>query len=74
MFWNSDPEYQLTTEPLKIDVVIIKKTKNVVIDKNIAAIFREHNVLEFKNPTDYVSVNDFYKVYGYAQAAEGGVV
>jgi hypothetical protein len=60
------PEYQLTLEPLKIDVVVIKKTKHVVIKKNIAAIFLEHNLLEFKSPTDHVSVDDFYKVYGYA--------
>ncbi|MDR1046528.1 MAG: hypothetical protein LBL64_02030 [Treponema sp.] len=60
------PEYPLTAEPLKIDVVIIKKTSNVLIHKNIAAIFRKHNILEFKSPTDYLSLNDFYKVYGYA--------
>jgi hypothetical protein len=38
----------------------------VVIKKNIAAIFREANLLECKSPDDYVSVDDFYKVYGYA--------
>jgi hypothetical protein len=60
------PEFQLTSEPLKIDCVIIKKTKDVVLKKNIAAIFREWNLLEYKSPDDYVSVADFYKVYGYA--------
>jgi hypothetical protein len=60
------PEYQLTSEPLRIDCVIIKKAKNVIIKKNIAVIFRECNLLEYKSPDDYVSVTDFYKVYGYA--------
>jgi hypothetical protein len=60
------PEYQLTSEPLRIDCVIIKKAKDVVIKKNIAVIFRECNLLEYKSPDDYVSVADFYKVYGYA--------
>ncbi|GBU27767.1 hypothetical protein R84B8_01308 [Treponema sp. R8-4-B8] len=60
------PEYQLTSEPLRIDCVVIKKAKNIVIKKNIAVIFREWNLLEYKNPGDYVSVADFYKVYGYA--------
>jgi len=60
------PEYQLTSEPLRIDCVIIKKAKDVVIKKNIAVIFREWNLLEYKSPDDYVSVTDFYKVYGYA--------
>jgi len=60
------PEYQLTAGPLKIDCVVVKKAKDVVIKKNIAAIFREWNLLEYKSPDDYVSVEDFYKVYGYA--------
>ena len=60
------PEYQLTAEPLRIDCVVIKKPKDIVIKKNIAAIFRGVNLLEYKSPDDYVSVADFYKVYGYA--------
>ena len=59
-------EYQLTAEPLKIDCIVIKKAKDVVIKKNFAAIFRDVNILEYKSPDDYVSVEDFYKVYGYA--------
>jgi hypothetical protein len=58
-------EYQLTAEPLRIDVVVIKKLEDVPLTKNIAAIFRSDNLLEYKSPTDYLSVEDFYKVYGY---------
>ena len=60
------PEYQLASEPLRIDCLVIKKAKDVVVKKNIAAIFREVNLLEYKSPEDYVSTADFYKVYGYA--------
>ena len=60
------PEFQLTTGPLRIDCVIIKKAKNVVIEKNIATIFREVNLLEYKSPDDHASLEDFYKVYAYA--------
>jgi len=45
-----ESEHQLATEPLKIDVLIIKKEKNVVIEKNIARIFRAFNVVEYKSP------------------------
>ena len=38
----------------------------MVIEKNIAAIFSEINLLEYKSPVNYVSIDDFYKVYGYA--------
>jgi len=59
-------EVPLTTEPLKIDCIIIKKSKNLVIKKNIAGIFRDWNIIEYKSPQDHVSVNDFHKVYAYA--------
>jgi hypothetical protein len=59
-------EYQLTTEPLRVDLLIIKKSPGLVIDKNIARIFRSDNILEFKSPGDYLSVKDFLKVYTYA--------
>ena len=65
-FLEFHSELQLTSEPLKIDCVIIKKVKNVVIKKNIAAIFRNINLIEYKSPADYVSIADFYKVYAYA--------
>lgn len=27
---------------------------------------RKYNIVEYKSPTDYLSINDFYKVYAYA--------
>jgi hypothetical protein len=33
---------------------------------DIAAIFRKINIVEDKSPDDYVSIKDFYLVYGYA--------
>ena len=59
-------EYQLTTEPLRIDVVIIKKTADVLIKKNIARMFRKDNIIEYKSPTDYVSASSFHRVCAYA--------
>jgi hypothetical protein len=59
-------EHQLTSEPLRIDLVIIKKPKGLVITKNIARIFRTDNIFEYKSPEDYLSVRDFLKVYAYA--------
>jgi hypothetical protein len=59
-------EYQLTSEPLRIDLLIIKKPKELVIEKNIARIFRTDNIVEYKSPEDYLSVKDFLKVCAYA--------
>jgi len=58
--------HPLNTEPLEIDVVIIKKPRDVVINKNIARIFRADNILEYKSPRDYLAVNDFLKACAYA--------
>ena len=44
-------EYQLSAEPLRIDVVIVKKNGAVPVKKNIAAVFREINIMEYKSPT-----------------------
>jgi hypothetical protein len=59
-------QHPLTTEPLRIDVVIIKKSRDVTIEKNIASIFRKENIVEYKSPDDYLAVKDFLKVYAYA--------
>jgi hypothetical protein len=53
--------HHLTTKPLQIDVVIIKKEKNQVIDNPIARIFRGFNVFEYKSPTVSLSIDEFYK-------------
>jgi hypothetical protein len=68
-YWDSlefKYEYQLTSEPLRIDLLIIKKLRDMYIDKNIARIFKTDNLLEYKSPDDYLSVSDFLKVYAYA--------
>ncbi len=59
-------EHQLGTKPKEIDVLIIKKDKNAQIQKNIGRMFRGHNIVEYKRPEDSLSIDDFYKVYGYA--------
>lgn len=58
-------EHQLSTKPMAIDVLIIKKVTTSPIRKNIGRIFRKHNIIEYKSPDDYLSIDDFYKVYGY---------
>jgi hypothetical protein len=59
-------EHPLTDEPLVIDALVIKKVPGAVIEKNIGALFRAVNIVEYKSPGDYLSVRDYYKVYAYA--------
>ena len=60
-----ETEHPLTTEPLKIDVLIIKKRKDVVIQKNIGRIFRERNIVEFKSRN--VTVENYHKTHCYSR-------
>lgn len=61
-----EEEHLLGSKPMQIDVLVIKKNSNKPIHKNIGQIFKKHNIIEYKSPEDYLSINDFYKVYGYA--------
>ncbi len=61
-----ESEHRLGTKPKEIDVLVIKKNPAVLIRKNIGRIFRTYNIIEYKSPEDYLSIDSFYKVYGYA--------
>jgi hypothetical protein len=56
-------EYQLTKGPLRVDILIIKKIKNVIIAKNIARLFLRYNLIEYKSPDDTLDIYDFYKIH-----------
>ena len=58
-------EHQLGKKPMEIDVLIIKKETDRPVKKNIGRIFKKYNIIEYKSPDDSLSVDDFYKVYGY---------
>jgi hypothetical protein len=59
------PELPLTSEPLRVDLIIIKKSPSLVIEKNIACIFKHTNIFEYKSPRDYISLHSFHKTLAY---------
>jgi hypothetical protein len=59
------PESQLTAEPLRMDLLILKKPNDVVIDKNLGRIFRGVNVIEYKSHSDSLGLLKFFKVLAY---------
>ena len=59
-------EFQLTRKPLIIDLTVVKKPDDLVIDNNIGRFFRKHNILEYKSPRDELNLETFYKVQAYA--------
>jgi hypothetical protein len=55
-------EHQITSKPLAADVMIIKLIEELQIKKNIGRIFKRFNIIEYKGPDDYVSIDDYYKI------------
>ena len=66
-----DPEHELSKEPLRMDLLIIKKDDGVIVDNEIGVIFRKYNIVEYKSPDDYLTIDDFYKTIGYACLYKG---
>jgi len=60
-----EAEHVLNTEPLRVDVLIIKNPQKAIIKKNIGTIFKAVNIVEFKSQTDNLSYEDFHKVCAY---------
>ena len=45
-------EYNLNTKPLQIDLLVVKKVKDIEIKNEIGKLFRTHNIMEYKTPED----------------------
>jgi hypothetical protein len=59
-------EHYLNAQPLRMDILIIKKNPDIVIEKHIAQHFKGYNIIENKSPDDSLSFSDYIKVIGYA--------
>lgn len=59
-------EYNLNTKPLEIDLLVIKKDTDALIDNEIGMIFKGHNIVEYKSPEDHLDIDTFYKAGAYA--------
>lgn len=64
-------EYNLSKEPIRIDLLIIKDSNKSTIKNEIGHIMRTYNVIEYKSPEDGLTIDDFYKTVGYACLYKG---
>ena len=64
-------EYNLSKQPLRMDLLIIKKMADVPIKSEIGRMFRTYNVMEYKSPDDSLSISDYYKTVAYACLYKG---
>jgi hypothetical protein len=66
-----EQEHNLSKEPIRMDMLIVKKRADVNIKNEIGRIFKKYNVLEYKSPDDEMSIDDYYKTIGYACLYKG---
>jgi hypothetical protein len=64
-------EYNLSKEPIRMDLLIIKKLSGAKIKNEIGHIFKKYNVVEYKSPDDGLTIDDFFKTIGYACLYKG---
>ena len=60
-----EKEYNLSTKPLEIDLLVIKKEPDVQVSNQIGKLFRGHNIVEYKSPEDHLDIDVFYKASAY---------
>lgn len=59
-------EYNLSKEPLRVDLLVIGKSDDIQLANEVGRIFRRYNVIEYKSPDDGLTIDDFFKTIGYA--------
>ena len=59
-------EHTLNTKPIQIDLLVIKKQKDVKIINEVGRFFRQHNILEYKSPEDELGIDEYFKTMSYA--------
>ncbi len=64
-------EFNLSKEPIRTDLLIIKRLTDVRIENELGHIFKRFSVVEYKNPDDALSIDDYYKTTGYACLYKG---
>lgn len=61
-----EKEYNLNTKPLELDLLVIKKDRDVQIENEVGKLFKGHNIMEYKSPQDHLDIDVFYKSGAYA--------
>ena len=51
-------EYNLSKEPLRVDLLVIGKSDDIQLANEVGRIFRRYNVIEYKSPDDGLTIDD----------------
>ena len=61
-----DAEYNLNTKPNRIDQLIINTVDDTKVKSGLGAIFKRHNLIEFKSFDDSLDERVYFRTLGYA--------
>ena len=61
-----DSEHQLNHNPVRIDLLVVKKNKDIELINELGAKFRGHNIMEYKSEKDRLSIDTVFKANAYA--------
>lgn len=64
-------EYNLSKQPIRIDMLIVKRKDNELLNNEIGHIMRTYNIVEYKGSADRLTIDTLYKVMGYACLYKG---
>lgn len=59
-------EYNLSKEPLRVDLLVVGKQNDIQLENEAGRIFRRYNIIEYKSPDDGLTIDDFFNTIGYA--------
>ncbi|MGN0485283.1 MAG: hypothetical protein ACI4HI_17220, partial [Lachnospiraceae bacterium] len=59
-------EYELTKKPMRIDFLVIRKNRAVMLENEIGRFFRTYNIMEYKSPGQAMNIDTLFKALGYA--------
>ena len=60
-----ETEHELNRQPLRIDLVVVRKDPALSIERGYASAFRGHNLLEYKSEQDSLTMDDLFKTVAY---------
>lgn len=61
-----EQEYNLNVKPLEVDLLVIKKDRDIQLENEIGRLFRGYNIMEYKSPKDHLDIDTLYKAQAYA--------
>ena len=53
-------EHRLNHQPIRIDLLVVKKNRKIQIANELGAAFRGHNVMEYKSEDDTLSIDTVF--------------